>query len=167
MTRALILLALLLASAALATCQQQRIGTARAGEISANTALNAELEAHSATKQELLTALSATTIVTKYVDRVQVVRERGATLIKEIPVYVTPIADAACVVPAGFVRVHDAAAEGIPLDGTAGDPDASASDIALSAIAEVTAANYGICHETAAQVIGLQDYIRGQLDAQP
>jgi len=166
MARALILLALLLASAGLATCQQQRISTARAGEISANAALNAELEAHSDTKRELLTALSATTVVTKYVDRVQVVRERGATLIKEIPVYVTPIADAACVVPAGFVRVHDAAAEGTPLDGAAGDADAAPSAVALSAVAEVTAANYGTCHEAAAQVMALQDYIRGQLEAQ-
>jgi len=166
MTRALILLTLLLASVGLATCQQQRISAARAGEISANTALNAELEAHSATKQELLAALSATTVVTKYVDRVQVVRERGATLIKEIPVYVTPIADAACVVPAGFVRVHDAAAKGKPLDGSAGDADAASSAVALSAVAEVTAANYGTCHEAAAQVIGLQDYIRGQLESQ-
>ncbi len=166
MNRALIMLALLLASAGLATCQQQRISSARAGEVSAKSALNAALEAHSETRQELLTALSATTVITKYVDRVQVVRERGATLIKEIPVYVTPIADAACVVPAGFVRVHDAAAEGKPLDGATGDFDAAASGVALSAVAEVAATNYGTCHETAAQVIGLQEFIRGQLEAQ-
>lgn len=166
MNRAIILLTLLLTSAGLATCQQHRIGVARAGEVDAREALNAALEAHSETKGQLLAALSATKVVTEYVDRVQVVRERGATVIKEIPVYVTPTADAACTVPAGFVRIHDAAAQGTPLDGPAGDPDAAASGIALSAVAEVTAANYGTCHEYAAQVIGLQDYIRSELEAQ-
>lgn len=167
MNRAIFLLALVLATLGLATCQQQRISAARAGEVRAGEALVAALEAHSDTKQQLLAALSATTVVTKYVDRVQVVRERGATVIKEIPVYVTPTADAACAVPAGFVRVHNAAAEGTPLGRAAGDSDAAPSGVALSAVAAVTAANYGTCHELAAQVAGLQEYIRGQLDAQP
>ncbi|XDY83705.1 hypothetical protein AB8E26_06555 [Stenotrophomonas rhizophila] len=167
MNRAIILLALVLATLGLATCQQQRISAARAGEVRATQELRAALVAHSNTKQQLLAALSATTVVTKYVDRVQLVRERGATVIKEIPVYVTPTADAACAIPAGFVRVHNAAAEDTPLGGAAGDADAAPSGVALSAVAEVTAANYGTCHELAAQVEGLQDYIRGQREAQP
>ncbi|MFN4063429.1 MAG: hypothetical protein ACK4JA_04480, partial [Parazoarcus communis] len=51
-------------------------------------------------------------VVTEYVDRVRIVREKGAEIIKEVPVYVTVEADAACVLPSGFVRLHDAAAAG-------------------------------------------------------
>lgn len=103
-------------------------------------------------------------VVTEYVDRVHVVRERGETLIKEIPVYVTADADAACIVPSGFVRLHDAAAQGVKLAGTAGSSDAASSGIALSALAATTVDNYASCHANAAQVIGLQSYIGELLD---
>lgn len=100
-------------------------------------------------------------VVTEYVDRVQIVRERGATITREIPVYVTAQADARCDVPVGFVRVHDAAAEGVPLGQPTGDPDAPAPGVTLSAVAGTVTDNYGACHENTAQVIGLQDYVRG------
>ena len=51
-------------------------------------------------------------VVTQYVDRVRVVREKGETIIKEVPVYVPVQADAACTINRGFVRLHDAAAAG-------------------------------------------------------
>lgn len=104
-------------------------------------------------------ARSSVRVVTRYVDRIQVVREVGTTITKEIPVYVTAEADAACAIPAGFVRVHDAAAQNVPLAGTAGDPDAPAEGVALSDVAETVATNYTTCHETAEQVTGLQDYL--------
>lgn len=99
-------------------------------------------------------------VVTRYVDRVQIVHERGATIIKEIPVYVTPAADARCTVPAGFVRVHDAAAQNLPIAGPAGDPDAPAAGVTLSGVADTITGNYTACHATTEQVIGLQDYVR-------
>ena len=37
-------------------------------------------------------------VVTQYVDRVRVVREKGDTIIKEVPVYVPVQADAACTI---------------------------------------------------------------------
>lgn len=49
-------------------------------------------------------------VVTQYVDRVRIVREKGETIIKEVPVYVPVQADAACTINRGFVRLHDAAA---------------------------------------------------------
>ena len=49
-------------------------------------------------------------VVTQYVDRVCIVREKGGTIIKELPVYVPVQADAACTINRGFVRLHDAAA---------------------------------------------------------
>ena len=97
-------------------------------------------------------------VVTQYVDRVRVVREKGDTIIKEVPVYVPVQADAACTINRGFVRLHDAAAAG-ELPEPARDADATAADIALSAVAGTVAANYQTCHENAEQLRALQHWI--------
>lgn len=57
-------------------------------------------------------ALAAVKVVTEYVDRVRIVREKADTIVKEVPVYVPVQADAACTINRGFVRLHDAAAAG-------------------------------------------------------
>ncbi|MDO5609485.1 MAG: hypothetical protein Q4G62_01655 [Pseudomonadota bacterium] len=101
------------------------------------------------------------TVVTEYVDRVQVIRERGATITKEVPVYVTQQADAHCTVPAGFVSLHNQAAQNLPATQPTGDPDAPAPGVELSTVAATVSDNYTICHHTAAQLIALQDYLRG------
>ena len=100
-------------------------------------------------------------VVVEYVDRVRVVREAGDTIIREVPVYVTPEADRRCVVPRGFVRVHDAAAHGLPLPGATGPADEAAAGIALSAVAGTVTANYTDCHAIREQVIALQAWIEG------
>lgn len=101
-------------------------------------------------------------VVTEYVDRVQFVEKRGATLIKEVPVYVSAKADAACTVNAGFVRLHDAAANGadVPAAGPTGAADEAPSGIALSAVAETTVGNYTDCRANAEQLNQLQEYVR-------
>lgn len=104
-------------------------------------------------------ATATATVVTKYVDRVQTVRVAGETIVKEIPVYVTPEADAACVLPRGFVRLHDAAAAG-RVPAPPGTADASAAGIALSAVVGTVADNYERCHENSTQLESLQDWIR-------
>ena len=98
-------------------------------------------------------------VVTQYVDRVRVVREKGETIIKEVPVYVPVQADAACTINRGFVRLHDAAAAG-ELPEPARDVDATAAGIALSAVAGTVAANYQTCHENAEQLRALQAWLR-------
>ncbi|CAJ7945697.1 signal peptide protein [Burkholderia pseudomallei] len=105
-------------------------------------------------------------IVTQYVDRVQVVREKGDTIIKEVPVYVDREADRACVVPVGFVRVHDGAAANVPV-GDPGSADAAPSGIALSAVAATVAGNYTTCHENAEQLIALQARVRDTEESAP
>lgn len=100
--------------------------------------------------------------VTKYVDRVQTVYVKGETIVKEIPRYVPAQADAACTVPGGFVRLHDAAATGAQLDAGPGDPDAAPSGVALSAVAETVAGNYTACHANAEQLSALQALLRAQ-----
>mgnify|MGYP000164804806 CR=1 FL=1 len=97
-------------------------------------------------------------VVTRYVDRVRVVREKGDTIIKEVPVYVPAQADAACTINRGFVRLHDAAAAG-ELPEPATDADAAAAGIALSTVAGTVVANYQTCHETAEQLRALQEWV--------
>ncbi|MCA7953323.1 hypothetical protein LGM43_23935 [Burkholderia seminalis] len=105
-------------------------------------------------------------VVTQYVDRVQVLREKGDTIIKEVPVYVDREADRACVVPVGFVRVHDGAAANVPV-GDPGSADAAPSGIALSAVAATVAGNYTTCHENAEQLIALQARVRDTEEPAP
>lgn len=98
-------------------------------------------------------------VVTQYIDRIQVVREKGDTLIQEVPVYVPVQADAACTVHRGFVRLHDAAAAG-ELPTAPRDADAPTEGLALSAVAATVVTNYQTCHENAEQLKALQDWIR-------
>lgn len=100
--------------------------------------------------------------VTQYVDRVQTIKVKGDTIIKEVPRYVPAQADAACTVPVGFVRMHDAAAAGAVLDPGAGDTDAAPSGIALSTVASTVAGNYTNSHADAAQLSALQQTLREQ-----
>ena len=68
-------------------------------------------------------------------------------------------ADAACTINRGFVRLHDAAAAG-ELPKPAGDADAPAAGLALSAVAGTVAGNYQSCHENAEQLRALQAWVR-------
>ncbi len=104
-------------------------------------------------------------VVTEYVDRVRVVREKGDTIIKEVPVYVPVQADAACTINRGFVRLHDAAAAG-DLPEPARDADAAAAGTTLSAVAGTVAANYQTCHENAEQLRALQGWFRESVSSQ-
>lgn len=98
-------------------------------------------------------------IEVKYVHDVQVVTKQGKDIIREIPVYITKAADAACVIPVGFVRVHDAAASGIPLAEPApGDNDA-ASQVNLSTVGETVTRNYTGCRANEIKVEALQGFI--------
>ena len=105
-------------------------------------------------------------VVTQYVDRVRIVREKGKTIIQEVPVYVPVQADASCAINRGFVRLHDAAAAG-ELPEPTRDADAPAAGIALSTVAETVAANYNACHENAEQLIALQNWAGSISRSQP
>lgn len=147
-----LLLALLVLAGVLYLKQQSRRAEARAR--------HAE-QAAARMQAELAQARLGERVVIRYVDRVGSVRAHAATLQREIPRHVTTTADAACPVPVGFVRLHDAAAQGMPIDPAAGNPDAPAPGIALSGVAATVAGNYATCHETAAQLTALQDWVRG------
>ncbi|QHG87119.1 hypothetical protein ACCQ13_09055 [Xanthomonas sp. NCPPB 1638] len=151
-TRLIILLALIALLVGGCVWQERRVSTARAERKQA-------LDDKAAAIAERDSAKASTQTVVEYVDRVQILREAGATITREIPIYVTEKANAACAIPTGFVRMHDAAATGDPAGPATGDPDAPAAGITLSAIAGTVADNYTSCHATAAQLSALQDWI--------
>lgn len=112
-----------------------------------------------AAEKERTAAVSVETI-TRFVDRVRIIKGKSETIIQEVPVYVTAQADADCTINNGFVRVHDAASAGT-LPPAPGDTDAAASAIKLSDVGQTVAENYGLYHEVAAQLEALQDWIKG------
>lgn len=116
----------------------------------------------SALRTQLKNTQGATVTVTQYVDRERVIRLKGDTIIKEVPRYVPIEADAGCVVPRGFVRLHDAAAAGAVPDSDTGDADATTSGVALSAVAGTVAGNYTDSHANSAQLMSLQQALRDQ-----
>jgi hypothetical protein len=121
-------------------------------------------------------ALKASEKARKQERKAQVITERVSTaheakavqirtvyrdIIREVPVYVTAQADAACVVPAGFVRVHDAAAAG-RVPGPPGQSDDAASGVAISAASGVIVQNYGTYAEVSQRLTDLQAWVKAQ-----
>lgn len=97
----------------------------------------------------------------KHVKDVEKIRTVFKTIVKEVPVYVDKIADSACIIPHGFVLVHDSAASGsvpAPPSGLDGTP----SGVDLSTVAEVVAENYGTYQEIRQRLIDLQDWVAKQ-----
>lgn len=92
------------------------------------------------------------------------VQWRTRTLIKEVPVYVTPETDAAYGnLPVGFVRLHDAAAVGTtPVPLGSGELDSAPSTVAPSTAIAGVVDNYGTCHYYRQIAEGWQSWYRSQ-----
>ena len=96
------------------------------------------------------------------IQKVETIRWKTRDVIVKVPVYVSRAGDRGCVVPAGFVRLHDSAASGT---GLPDNPDPSGqlydspSGIALSTVASTVAENYGTCREEMTRFEGLQDWV--------
>ncbi len=111
-------------------------------------------------------AVAGATVGAAVAERQAEIRILRQTLIREVPRYVTVEADARCAVPVGFVRLHDAAAAGVPtVADTAGQPADAPSGLALSAVAETVADNYGACHADAEALRGWQAWWRAVSEA--
>ncbi|MGP8432008.1 hypothetical protein ACT2FY_39435 [Paraburkholderia fungorum] len=108
-------------------------------------------------KTEAAQANVTARVVTQYVDRVKTVRERGQTIVNEVPIYVP--SDSACDLPAGFRLLHDAAAAG-ELPAPAGTADAAS--VSAQTVAATVAENYATHHATAEQLEALQRWVREQ-----
>lgn len=101
-------------------------------------------------------AETAVKVVTEYVDRIQVVREKGDTIIKKVPVYVPTDS---CSLPGGFRVLHDAAAANTLPDSTR-VADAPAAD--AQTVAATVADNYNTCNGIREQLIALQAWAKAQ-----
>jgi hypothetical protein len=91
----------------------------------------------------------------------QTIQQQTQTLIREVPHYVEAKNDAACVLNWGSVRLLDAAASGAGLGDVAariapGQPDDAASDVKLSEIVALQAANLGAARQNADQLTHLE-----------
>ena len=93
-------------------------------------------------------------IVTKYVDRVKIVKQN---VIKEVKVYVKD--DANIMLSPNFRLFHDSSANN-EIPSRTSNPDEKA--VTVEDLANTIAGNYGICHENSATLISLQDWVREQ-----
>lgn len=104
------------------------------------------------------------------VQRIQYERDRTVYvnhyIHDKVPIYVTAEVDRQCVVPLGFVRVHDGAANDVPpVPFAAGESADTASGIALSTVATTVADNYATCHDALTEAQAWRDWYVGQAKA--
>jgi len=112
-------------------------------------------------KKETASAEVTTKVVTKYINKVQIVKEKGNEIIKQVPVYITKDADAKCDVPTGFVMLHDSASRNEVPDPTR-KVDGTTSEVKISGVAETVVDNYTTYHQVAEQLKSLQEWIKLQ-----
>lgn len=110
--------------------------------------------------QHALDGVSLKAADTQVIVQTEIV-ETTKTIVKEIPHYVP---DTSSCITVGLVRVLDAAARGadpetLPL--APGQFNETCADVRASDLARNVAENYGRAHGNAAQLTGLQDWVRG------
>ena len=102
-----------------------------------------------------------TKVVTKYVPQLRVVYERGATITKKVPVYVTVKDNRKCVVNTGFVQLWNSA-NSMHVPNTPTAVDETPSPVKLSEIAAEHARESTVCAATQLQLTTLQEWIQAQ-----
>jgi hypothetical protein len=113
--------------------------------------------------QEIQTKQAEVTVkvVTEYVDRVKIVKEKGDQIVKYVDRYITAEDDAKCSIPTKFVSLHDAAAANEVPD-TASLTNDRASEVKLSELGKTVTENYSTCYQIREQLIGLQTWVKEQ-----
>jgi hypothetical protein len=112
-------------------------------------------------EKETASAEVTVKVVTKYIEKVKVVKEKGDVIIKEVPKYITKESDAKCPIPNAFVVLHDSASRNEVPD-AARLADEGTSGTKLSTVTETVVGNYSICHQNAEQLKALQQWLREQ-----
>ena len=113
------------------------------------------------TQKETASAETTVKVVTKYVNKVQIVKEKGNDIIKQVPVYITKDAVTKCDVPTGFVMLHDSASRNEVPDSTR-VPNVATSEVKISEVAGTVIENYTTYYQLAEQLKSLQDWIKEQ-----
>lgn len=104
-------------------------------------------------------AQMVTKVEVRYRDRIRVVKEKGETIIKEVPIYVTEQDARRFGVNVGFVRVYNAAFTGKSA-GTADESDRQPANFSLTELGEVSAFNANVCRQWREQALGWQRFYR-------
>lgn len=114
--------------------------------------------AETKTKSDTITAKAEE----QHVQTVEKIRTVTKTLIQEVP-YAVPSYPTRASLSIGFVRLHDAAATGLPgLSDPAGRPDAEASGIDDAALSRAVIANYETCRINSEAVTAWQSWVTDQ-----
>lgn len=93
--------------------------------------------------------------VIKYVDRIQVIKEKEYVY-RNIAATVVP---SKCTVSTGWVYLHDTSARGDDAD-TTRSSDGTSTEIKDTDALGIITENYGICHRNAEKLTALQEWIR-------
>ncbi len=112
-------------------------------------------------KKEAASAEASTKVVTKYITKVEVVKEKGDQIAKQIPNLISATADGQCVIPNGFVLLHDSASRNEVPDTSRGTNE-GASEVKLSGVATTITENYTTYHKVAEQLRSLQEWVNEQ-----
>jgi hypothetical protein len=112
-------------------------------------------------KKDAASSDATVKVVTKYITNVEVVKEKGESIVKEIPKLITATADGQCVIPNGFVLLHDSASRNEVPD-SSGVTNEAASGVKLSGVAETITENYTTYHKVAEQLKSLQEWVKEQ-----
>lgn len=113
------------------------------------------------TQKAVVSAEISTKVLTKYITRVEIVKQKGDDIVKEVPIYITKVDDSKCVIPNGFVLLHNSASQNEVPDSTRGF-DAGASEIKLSGVATTVIENYTTYYTVSEQLKSLQEWVRLQ-----
>lgn len=112
-------------------------------------------------KKDAASSDASVRVVTKYVTRVEVVKEKGESIVKEIPNLISATADGQCVIPNGFVLLHDSASRN-EIPEPSGIANEAASGVKISGVGKTVAENYTTYHQVAEQLKSLQEWVKEQ-----
>jgi hypothetical protein len=133
----------------------------RADHLALTIAEAGRKQAEHAVKLQTRQAEVSDKVGAKAAEAVAKVETRTRTLIREVPVYVTPEADRLYRLPVGWVRLHDAQVLSVPAD-PPGPADAEPSDVAASQALATVLDNYGSCQADQERLKALQAWITEQ-----
>jgi len=112
-------------------------------------------------KKEVASAEASTKVITKYITKIEIVKEKGDAILKEVPKFITASDDGQCVIPNGFVLLHDSASRNEVPNSSRG-VDEGASSVKLSGVANTVTENYTLYHQVSQQLNSLQEWVREQ-----
>ena len=103
-------------------------------------------------------------VVTKYVDKVRIVKETTDAIIKEVPIYITKADDARCELSNAAIVLHNSASQNTVPPST-GNIAPGTSDVKASELITTVSENYGTYYEMREQLKAWQDWYRAQKKA--